>query len=163
LRDKLRSAAEKVIAGYIHKNATQFNNLEFSEKAIEIALGDGVSVAGRIDLKLNGTVPFVDAARIWALDLGLKETNTSARLNALAAGGRLPIEDVRGWVAAFEFLQLLRLRVQHARATSASDEQETNPNAVEVSSLSTLDRRIVNESLRQGRKILQHLALDFPA
>lgn len=119
-------------------------------------------VAGRIDLKLNGTVPFVDAARIWALDLGLQETNTSARLSALAAGGRLPIDDVRGWVAAFEFLQLLRLRVQHARATSASDEQETNPNAVEVGSLSTLDRRIVNESLRQGRKILQHLALDFP-
>ncbi|MGH6624376.1 MAG: DUF294 nucleotidyltransferase-like domain-containing protein, partial [Burkholderiaceae bacterium] len=36
-------------------------------------------VAGRIDLKMNGTVPFVDAARIWALDVGLQETNTSAR------------------------------------------------------------------------------------
>lgn len=50
LREKLQRAAEKAVEGYIRKNASQFKNLEFSEKSIEIALGDGVSVAGRIDL-----------------------------------------------------------------------------------------------------------------
>ena len=46
LREKLEQAARRVIEGYIRKNAADFKNLEFSEKAIEIALGDGVSVAG---------------------------------------------------------------------------------------------------------------------
>ena len=50
LREKLEQAARRVVEGYIRKNAAEFKNLEFSEKAIEIALGDGVSVAGRIDL-----------------------------------------------------------------------------------------------------------------
>lgn len=137
---------------------------------------------GRVDLKLNGTVPFVDAARIWSLDSGIAETNTSARLAQLAQRGRLPADDVRGWIAAFEFLQLLRLRVQHQRtlppgvqsadadvpaavghAHPAPDvDPSPNPNEVDLASLTSLDRRILNESLRQGRKILQHLAMDFP-
>jgi len=50
LRGKLRSAAETVVANYLQDNLRDFANIEFSEKQIEINLGDGVSVAGRIDL-----------------------------------------------------------------------------------------------------------------
>ena len=49
----------------------------------------------RVDLKMHGTVPFVDAARIWALAAGLHETNTAERLKRLGESGRLPEGDVR--------------------------------------------------------------------
>jgi DNA helicase-2/ATP-dependent DNA helicase PcrA len=50
LRDTLRRSAEKVVADYLKANKKDFHNLEFSEKSIEISLGDGVQVIGRIDL-----------------------------------------------------------------------------------------------------------------
>jgi CBS domain-containing protein len=115
----------------------------------------------RVDLKMHGTVPFVDAARIWALHAGLHETNTSERYKRLAESGKLPAADVDGWIAAFEFLQLMRLRSQHRREHTQGTGHE-NPNEVELRSLSPLDRRILNESFRQARKVQQRLQLDFP-
>ena len=116
----------------------------------------------RVDLKMHGTVPFVDAARIWALRAGLHETNTTERYRGLAEMGRLPAEDVEGWVAAFEFFQLMRLRAQHGREHAYAAAHEDNPNQVELAALSPLDRRIVSESFRQARKVQQRLELDFP-
>jgi CBS domain-containing protein len=115
----------------------------------------------RVDLKMHGTVPFVDAARIWALAAGLHETNTAERLKRLGESGRLPEVDVRAWVPSFEFFQLMRLRAQHRRAQmyAAADD---NPNEVELAELSALDRRIVNEAFRQARKVQQRLELDYP-
>jgi CBS domain-containing protein len=114
----------------------------------------------QVDLKLNGTVPFVDAARIWAYQGGLAETNTSGRFMVLAARGRLPEGDVRGWIAAFEFFQLMRLREQHRRVDV--DSTERNPNLVDLEHMSALDRRVINEAFRQARKLQQRLQLDFP-
>jgi DNA helicase-2/ATP-dependent DNA helicase PcrA len=68
LREKLEQAATKTIAGYIEKNRAEFKNLEFSEKAIEIALGDGVTVAGRIDL-----VKRLDTNEVTIVDLKSSE------------------------------------------------------------------------------------------
>src|SRR5207244_1922921 len=50
LKEKLEASAEKVIANYINDNAALFDKIEFSEKQIDIGLGDGVSVVGRVDL-----------------------------------------------------------------------------------------------------------------
>jgi len=75
LRDKLRLAAEKAVAGYIEKNRADFRNLEYSEKAIEIALGDGVSVAGRIDL-----VRRIDTGEVTIVDL---KSNNRAQAEAV--------------------------------------------------------------------------------
>ena len=113
-----------------------------------------------VDLKMNGTVPFVDAARIWTYAAGLAETNTSERFTRLAELGRLPEFDVRGWIAAFEFSQLMRLREQHRYVSDGA--RERNPNLVELAQLSQLDRRVVNEAFRQVRKLQQRLELDFP-
>ena len=116
-----------------------------------------------IDLKMHGTVPFVDAARIWALAAGLTETNTSERLRRLVALGRLEQRDAAGWIAAFEFLQLARLRAQHRRderhRPAGADE---NPNVINTHELSPLDQRILKESFRQARKAQQRLMLDYP-
>jgi CBS domain-containing protein len=116
----------------------------------------------RVDLKMHGTVPFVDAARIWALRAGLHETNTSERYKRLAEAGQLPADDVDGWIAAFEFFQLMRLRAQHRREHAYGASHDDNPNEVEIRLLSPLDRRILNESFRQARKVQQRLELDFP-
>lgn len=113
-----------------------------------------------LDLKMNGTVPFVDAARIWAYAGGLVETNTSERFTRLLEMGLLPESDVRGWIPAFEFFQLMRLREQHRRVDDGSHHQ--NPNLVELSRLSALDRRVINEAFRQARKLQHRLELDFP-
>ena len=65
LREKLEAGGPKARSpDYIRKNAADFRNLEFSEKAIEIALGDGVSVAGRIDL-----VRRIDTGEVTIVDL----------------------------------------------------------------------------------------------
>ncbi len=63
----------------------------------------------RLDLKTRGLVPFVDFARVVALKYGVKETNTLARLKALADDGHIPQEfhwEVR---EAYEFQMHVRL------------------------------------------------------
>jgi CBS domain-containing protein len=116
----------------------------------------------RVDLKMHGTVPFVDAARIWALRSGLHETNTAERYRQLADMGQLPRDDVVGWIASFEFFQLMRLRTQHRREHAYGVASDDNPNEIDFQDVSPLDRRILNESFRQARKVQQRLELDFP-
>lgn len=50
LREQLHESAGKVLAKYFRDNAELFDKLEYSEKKIELSLGDGVTVVGRIDL-----------------------------------------------------------------------------------------------------------------
>lgn len=115
-----------------------------------------------VDLKMHGTMPFVDAARIWALGAGLTETNTAERLRRLAELNLVPREDVAGWIDSFEFMQLARLREQHRRSEHPDEGHDENPNVVDPRRLSPLDRRILREAFRQGRKIQQRLELDYP-
>lgn len=119
----------------------------------------GADTPATVDLKMNGTVPFVDAARIWVLAAGLTETRTSERFQRLGDMDRLPPVDAAAWIDAFEFLQLMRLRRQHQRGERAGDD---NPNIVDTATLSPLDRRILKEAFRQARKVQQRLELDYP-
>lgn len=50
LRRTLSEAAERVLYQYLDDNKSEFEHIEFSEKQVEISLGDGISVVGRIDL-----------------------------------------------------------------------------------------------------------------
>jgi DNA helicase-2/ATP-dependent DNA helicase PcrA len=50
LREQLQASASRVLTDYLRKNGTTLRNLEYSEKQIEINLGDAVRVTGRIDL-----------------------------------------------------------------------------------------------------------------
>jgi CBS domain-containing protein len=115
------------------------------------------SEAPVVDLKLNGTAPFVDGARLLALAAGVRATGTAERLEALAELGSIPAGEARAWTDAFQFLQSLRLRVQHERREAVE-----NPNLLDTRQLSDLDRRILKESFRQARKLQQRLALDYP-
>jgi CBS domain-containing protein len=110
-----------------------------------------------IDLKLNGSVPFVDGARILALANGVVATNTVERFVQAGEGAGIAAAEIRSWCDAFEYVQLLRLREQHRRGAGAD-----SPNRVALAALSDLDRRILKEALRQARKLQQRLELDYP-
>lgn len=110
-----------------------------------------------IDLKMNGATPFVDAARLYGLQTGVTDTNTVARLRT--ASRRLGIADgeCEGWTRAFLFIQLMRLRAQHAaQATGREPDNRLDPYA-----LNDMDRLTLREALRQGRRLQRRLALDF--
>lgn len=122
---------------------------------------------GTVDLKLQGTAIFVDAARLYALAHGLSATGTRERLEAVGRLLGLPESEFGGWVGGFEFLQMLRLRVQleagpgRQRGQGATAPAADNPNRMEVARLNDIDRRILKESLRVARSLQQRLHLDY--
>jgi CBS domain-containing protein len=111
------------------------------------------------DLKLQGTAIFVDAARLFALAQGLPVLGTRARLEAAAPGLRVAAQEAEAWVGAFEFLQMLRLRVQLAPAAAPPDPK--NANRVDVAALNDIDRRMLKEAVRVARRLQQRLEMDF--
>jgi CBS domain-containing protein len=129
----------------------------------ELQAEEGNSGVEGIDLKMSGSVPFVDAARIFALATGITATNTVERLAQAAAKRGIPAPEVPVWCDAFEYVQLLRLREQHRRvAPGAREGQDASPNVVPLAMLPDLDRRILKEAMRQIRKVQQRLELDYP-
>jgi CBS domain-containing protein len=113
-----------------------------------------------IDLKLQGTAIFVDAARLYALAHGLDARGTRARLEAAAPRMGAAEREADSWVASFEFLQMLRLQLQlgHRGPLPGPDD---NPNRIDVKQLNDIDRRLLKESLRAARHLQQRLQLDY--
>lgn len=86
LKEKLEAAAQRVVRDYINDNRANFRNLEFSEKLIELTLGDGVSVTGRIDLVRRidtGETTIVD---LKSNDRAQPEEVTETQLHIYAVG-----------------------------------------------------------------------------
>lgn len=116
LREKLQKAAEKAIAGYIHKNAAEFGNLEFSEKAIEITLGDGVSVAGRIDLVRRVDTGEVTIVDLKSNDRAQAEAVTETQLHIYALG----YQELTGRPA--DYVEIYELDDQRQKRRSVDDD-----------------------------------------
>ena len=112
-----------------------------------------------LDLKLQGTALFVDAARLFTLAQGLALVGTRARLEAAAAGLRVAPQEAEAWVGAFEFLQMLRLRVQLAQQVQGAAGDAAN--RVDVTTLNDIDRRVLKEAVRVARRLQQRLEMDF--
>jgi CBS domain-containing protein len=113
-----------------------------------------------LDLKLQGSAIFVDVARIYALALGVDETNTRRRLEAIGAALKAPERESEGWCSAFEFLQMLRLRVQ-LRASGKADEDQGMSNYLEPAALNDVDQRVLKECFRVLRRLQQRMSLDY--
>jgi len=117
--------------------------------------------AGTLDLKSHGTRIYVDAARAFALGLGITETNTSQRLRL--AGRRLGIEDreTNSAVEGYHFLQLLRLRAQRGELETevrgAAAKPHTAVNRIDPYALNDLDQRLLKEAFRQARQLQTQL------
>ncbi|WP_223293864.1 DUF294 nucleotidyltransferase-like domain-containing protein [Sideroxydans lithotrophicus] len=114
----------------------------------------------RLDLKLNGITPFVDAARIFSLATGVTHTNTIQRLRLSAAKMNLPEAEIEAWIDALLFIQVLRLR-HHDESIANGMKDDALDNLIDPASLNELDRRILKEAFRQARKAQAKLRLDY--
>ena len=86
LRQTLEASAEKVLKNYLADNAAQFRNIEFSEKQVEISLGDGVTVNGRIDLVRRLDTDETTIVDLKSSDRAQAEAVTEAQLHVYALG-----------------------------------------------------------------------------
>lgn len=116
---------------------------------------DGPGIAGTLDLKVRGSRIFVDAARVWALALGIAETGTAARLRGAARAIGVGAREVDATLEGFHYIQLLRLRRQGRIAG------EGDPNRIDPAELNEVDRRMLGEAFRQARKLQQVLEQHF--
>ena len=119
-----------------------------------------VGKENKLDLKLNGITPFVDAARIFSLAAGVSQTNTIQRLRASAAKMRLHESEIDAWVDALLFIQVLRLR-HHDEAIAQGADGDALDNLIDPEKLNELDRRILKEAFRQARKLQARLELEY--
>jgi CBS domain-containing protein len=163
LADRLRS----FVLGLTTDNRLFLRMLTANALQVEPPLGvirtfrtDEGPHAGTIDLKSHGTRIFVDAARTFALGLGIPETNTVQRLRLAARRLHLEERDAEAVVDAFEFLQMLRLRVQRGGIdTGYADVPDAIAahNRLNPYELNELDRRLLKEAFRQARALQQLL------
>ena len=121
----------------------------------DIQTGGEGEARGTVDLKAQGTRVFTDAARIYALASGADAQNTAERLRHASRVLTMPAEEIEAMADAFYFLLQLRLRRQHLDSSAAG------ANRIDPRTLNELDRRILKESFRQGRKLQKRLALDY--
>jgi CBS domain-containing protein len=119
------------------------------------ATDDEPPYRGTLDLKVRGTRIFVDAARAFALGLGVAESGTAARLRLAGAKIGVPERYVEATVEAFHYLQLLRLRQQDVGPGQAPG------NRLDPDTLNEVDQRMLKEAFRQARKLQQRLAQTF--
>ena len=105
-----------------------------------------------LDLKRGGIFPIVHGARALALEKGVTETGTTARLAKLGRLGMLRPEFVSELVDAFQFLMTLRLDSQLAQAAGGSGA------LVRPAELSTMERDLLRDAFRvvkQFREIVR--------
>jgi CBS domain-containing protein len=97
-----------------------------------------------LDVKLFGTWPIVNIARLFALETGIDQTNTVDRLHAHKSSNPADQQLFDELEQAFEFLTLLRLERQSQQMRSA--QQLTN--YVSPESLTHLQRSLLKEAFQ---------------
>lgn len=125
--------------------------------AVETQRVDGRDL---LDIKLHGSVIYVDTARLYALAHGTAVHGTRARFEALAKHLKVAPAESEAWITGFEFLQMLRLRVQ-SEASARGDTNLENPNLLDLGALNDIDRRVLKESLRVARRLQQRIEMDY--
>ncbi|MEE4119642.1 MAG: DUF294 nucleotidyltransferase-like domain-containing protein [Paracoccaceae bacterium] len=114
----------------------------------------------QLDLKMNGVVPVVDLGRLYALQGGLREVNTRARLEAALAAGIISGTGGRDLIDAYDLIAETRLdrQAEDVRAGRTPD------NFMAPSDLSDLQRshlrdafvviRTMQSAVGQGKGML---------
>lgn len=119
-----------------------------------------VGKENKLDLKLNGITPFVDAGRIFSLAAGVTHTSTIERLRGSAAKLKIHSSEVEAWIDALLFIQVLRMR-HHDEGKAKGLSDEDLDNKIDPEQLHELDRRILKEAFRQARKLQARLAQEY--
>ncbi|RZU98847.1 DUF294 nucleotidyltransferase-like domain-containing protein [Spiribacter vilamensis] len=115
---------------------------------------DGVH---RLDLKVRGLTPFVDAARVLALQAGIADAHTQTRFRELAKADVLTPEDAGAFERSFAFVQLLRMREHQYQSTSG----DRMGNRLDPEGVNPMDRRILKEAFREARRLHKKLEVRF--
>ncbi|MGZ4788239.1 MAG: DUF294 nucleotidyltransferase-like domain-containing protein [Terriglobales bacterium] len=102
-----------------------------------------------LDIKMLGTGPIVNAARLFALDNGIASTNTLDRLTALQSLNYLDESLLHDLQQAFEFLTMLRLEQQLQRARAG---QELG-NYIKPEKLTHLQRTMLKETFQTIQRV----------
>lgn len=110
-----------------------------------------------LDLKMRGTGPIVNLARLFALESGCTHTNTIARLRQAGGNSSLSRADAEELIAAFELLSLLRLRHQY----SQHQHEQPMTNHISMVQLSSLERRELKEALQVVQRLQENIELAF--
>ncbi len=108
-----------------------------------------------IDLKMRGSRPFVDAARIWALKHGIWTTNTAERLRTVGPELGRSATDTAASIEAFDVVQ--RLRIQRQLAGGEYDVI----NRVNPKNLTAPQRMMLKEAFKQGKLLQLRLQQEF--
>ncbi len=113
--------------------------------------------AHTIELKLRGAMPFVDAARIFALATGMEETGTAARLLAAGRVWKLDEREVAAWVDGFFHIQQLRLRLHQEQIS----QQRPFSNRLDPRTLSAVERQTLKASFQQAKRLQSRMESFF--
>ncbi|MBM3299705.1 MAG: hypothetical protein FJY85_07105 [Deltaproteobacteria bacterium] len=110
-----------------------------------------------LDLKTRTLTPFVEFARIMALRHGIQETNTLARLQALASRGHIPLDLYTDASQAYEFDLHLTL-VHQLRMVERGLKPD---NFVNPEELSELERKTLKFSFTVIERLMAHVRSEF--
>jgi CBS domain-containing protein len=110
-----------------------------------------------LDLKRNGSALIVDLARLFGLKAGSPAVGTLDRLRDAADGGSLSRAGADNLTAAFEQINLLRLRHQY----DLIGRGEPPSNDVPVGQLSSQERRALRDALRVVARIQRSVVFSF--
>jgi len=117
----------------------------------------GGDASGALNLKMQGARIFIDAARIYALALGVPQTNTAERLRAVRDARAMGEAEVAAAVDAFYLIQRLRLQAQ---VLLPEGEREA-ANRIAPAKLNRLTQSGLKEALRIARDLQKRLSLDY--
>ncbi|HLH06414.1 MAG TPA: DUF294 nucleotidyltransferase-like domain-containing protein [Terriglobales bacterium] len=95
-----------------------------------------------LDVKLYGTGPIVNAARLFAIDVGVEASNTAERLRAIKALAYADPPLIDDLCEAFEFLTMLRIEHQLRQVREA----KSPDNYIAPDTLTTLQKSLLKES-----------------
>jgi CBS domain-containing protein len=114
--------------------------------------------ADTVDLKRGAIASVVEVARIYALENGIPDLNTTARIEAAAAAGKLSERRASDLAAAFEFVSYIRLRSQ---AREVREGREPS-NHVRPDDLTSAEQRSLKDVFQIVRRAQSTLAARRP-
>ena len=116
LRENLEKAAHRDIGNYIRDNARKLGFVEFVEQNVDIDLGDGVSVKGRIDLVRRTDTEEVTIVDLKSNERSQAEDVTEHQLHTYALG----YEELTGRDA--DYVEIYELRERKPKRRSVDEE-----------------------------------------
>ena len=111
----------------------------------------------KIDLKMRGLTPVVDAARVLSLDLGIKAQNTLDRLSDINRKGVIDDTFHADLREAYEFIVYLQIS-RHLDTLAKGEEPD---NFLDPASLNSLQRKMLKESFAVVRRLQEIIEYRF--